>query len=80
MDLGSGEIVARYRFRVLALAMLVGSTVLSLALWAARWVLSRDPRLPFHVVIRRSMAALFFAFLAMGYLLALMAAGREGRG
>lgn len=32
-----------YRFRLLALATLVGSTVLSLGLWAARWLLSRNP-------------------------------------
>lgn len=43
MDAESRGFVAGYRFRLLALAMLVGSTVLSLGLWAARWVLSRDP-------------------------------------
>ncbi|HEY2586460.1 MAG TPA: DUF1361 domain-containing protein [Tepidisphaeraceae bacterium] len=34
---------AAFRFRLLALVMLVGSTFLSLGLWAARWMLSRDP-------------------------------------
>lgn len=43
MGVESGEIAAGYRSRFLALAMVVGSTILSLGLWAARWVLSRDP-------------------------------------
>src|SRR5690348_16299804 len=42
MEIESRGITA-YRFRLLVLATLVGSPVLSLGLWAARWVLSRNP-------------------------------------